>query len=97
LTTQPEPAEPPVNRRFRLTSVRACRRELAAVYAQARQDRIDWQSAARAASVLQILTRMIEGDAFEARIDALETALAERSPGLAHRNGNGHGHYAARP
>ena len=56
--------------------MRGCRRELAAVYAEARQDRLDWQSAARAASVLQILTRMIEGDAFEAQIIALERAAA---------------------
>ena len=74
--------------------MRGCRRELAAVYAEARQDRLDWQSAARAASVLQILTRMIEGDAFEARIIALEQAAAgERG----RRATNGRGCYDGHP
>ena len=94
MTAQPESAAPPRNRRFRLATVRGCRRELAAVYAEARQDRLDWQSAARAASVLQILTRMIEGDAFEARIIALEQAAAgERG----HRATNGRAYYDAHP
>ena len=94
MTAQPESAAPPRNRRFRLATVRGCRRELAAVYAEARQDRLDWQSAARAASVLQILTRMIEGDAFEARIIALEQAAAGEH---GHRATNGRGYYDAHP
>ena len=94
MTAQPESTAPLRNRRFRLATVRGCRRELAAVYAEARQDRLDWQSAARAASVLQILTRMIEGDAFEARIIALEQAAAgERG----RRATNGRGYYDAHP
>ena len=55
---------------------------------------LDWQSAARAASVLQILTRMIEGDAFEARIIALEQAAAGEH---GHRATNGRGYYDAHP
>ena len=94
MTAQPESAPPPRNRRFRLATVRGCRRELAAVYAEARQDRLDWQSAARAASVLQILTRMIEGDAFEARIIALERAAAGEH---GHRATNGRAYYDAHP
>ena len=94
MTAQPESAAPPRNRRFRLATVRGCRRELAAVYAEARQDRLDWQSAARAASVLQILTRMIEGDAFEARIIALEQAAAGEH---GHRATNGRGYHDAHP
>ena len=74
--------------------MRGCRRELAAVYAEARQDRLDWQSAARAASVLQILTRIIEGDAFEARIIALEQAAAGEH---GHRATNGRGYHDAHP
>ena len=93
LTAQPESAAPPRNRRFRLATVRGCRRELAAVYAEARQHRLDWQSAARAASVLQILTRMIEGDSFEARIIALEQAAGEHGQ----RATNGRGYYDAHP
>jgi hypothetical protein len=63
------------------------------VYAQARYEKIPWQDAARAASILQILTRMIEGDTFEQRLAALEQALAERDPG---RKPNGHAHREAR-
>ena len=88
-------AAPPRNRRFRLATVRGCRRELAALYAEARQHRLDWQSAARAASVLQILTRMIEGDSFEARITALEQVAAEQGHGR--RATNGRGYYDAHP
>ena len=70
--------------------MRGCRRELAAVYAEARNGRgLDWQEAARAASVLQILTKMLEGDDFERRIELLEAALAaddRRPPSRA----NGH-------
>ena len=90
LSAQAEPILPPVRRRFRLTSVRGCRRELAVIYAEARQARLDWQSAARAASVLQILTRMIEGDTFEDRLAALESTLAEHDRRPPSRNGHDH-------
>jgi hypothetical protein len=36
-----------------------------------------WQDAARAASILQILARMIEGGGWEERIQALEAKLAD--------------------
>jgi hypothetical protein len=53
--------------------VRSCRRELSQVYRAARVDgSMDWQDAARAASILQILVRMIEGSSFEQRLAALE-------------------------
>jgi hypothetical protein len=89
-----EPADPPASRRFRLTTARGCRAELAAVYADARNGtgKIDWADAARAASVLQTITRMIEGGEIEARLEALESAYAIRQP--ARRNG---GYHAARP
>jgi hypothetical protein len=89
-----ESADPPGGRRFRLTTARGCRAELAAVYADARNNtgKIDWADAARAASVLQILTKMIEGGEIESRLEALETAYAGRQP--ARRNG---GYHAARP
>jgi hypothetical protein len=75
-------------RRFRLTDVRGCRRELAAVYAEARNaGGLDWQAAARAARILQVLTRMIEGSTLEARIEAIEAALADHAP--AKPNGSG--------
>jgi hypothetical protein len=65
-------------RLWRLATVQSCRKELAAVYREARvHGCIDWQDAARAASILQILARMIEGSTFETRLSALEAAIAE--------------------
>ena len=90
MSAQTEPVDPPANRRFRLATVRGCRRELAAVYAEARQNRLDWQSAARAASILAILSRMIEGSELEARLDALERTLAERDQPPRRLNGGQH-------
>jgi hypothetical protein len=76
--------------RCRLTSVRGCRKELAGVYAQARNRQLDWQSAARAASVLQILTRMLEGSELEQRLAALEEALGMGPAAKAAAKVNGH-------
>jgi hypothetical protein len=84
-------------RRFRLTSVRGCRRELAAVYHEARNKAgLDWSDAARVASILQILARMIEGSDFEARLTAIETALAEQNGRPVKANGSGR-YVGARP
>jgi hypothetical protein len=89
LVEKAEPINPPARRRFRLTDVRGCKRELASIYADARnQEGIDWQDAARAASILQILARLIEGGDFEARIVVLEAAAAERKNGPAKPNGH---------
>jgi hypothetical protein len=92
-----EPTDPPGHRRFRLTTVRGCRAELASVYGDARNavGNIDWQDAARAASVLHIITRMLEGSEIEARLARLEAALAERD-GRPRPRPNGSARYAAR-
>jgi hypothetical protein len=71
-----------------LTTAAGIRKELAGVYAEARNGGgVDWQSAARAASILQILAKLIESDALERRVEALEQVLGEREPG---RRPNGH-------
>jgi hypothetical protein len=89
-------ADPRGHRRFRLTTVRGCRAELAALYTEARNKAgVDWAEAARAASVLQILSRMIEGSDIEVRIDRLEAALADRDGTRPRPNGGSR--YAARP
>jgi hypothetical protein len=94
LSAQAEPILPPGRRRFRLTSARGCRKELAGVYAEARNGTgLDWQAAARAASVLMTLVRMIEGSDFEARLEALESVLADRD---ARPPRNGHDHRGLR-
>ena len=63
-------------RLWRLASVRSVRKELSAIYREARFGKLDWQSAARAAMVLQIMAKMIEQDDIEARIAKLEEAAA---------------------
>jgi hypothetical protein len=89
LSAQAEPTRPPGRRRFRLTSARGCRKELAGVYSEARnRGGMDWQDAARAASVLMTLVRMIEGSDFEARLDRIEAALGEHDRRPQSRNGH---------
>jgi hypothetical protein len=50
----------------------------------------------RAANVLQILSRMIEGSDIERRVEALEEAVADRQDQPYRPNGGG-AHHAARP
>ena len=72
-----------------MSTVRSIRKELCDVYRAARIDKsMDWHDAARAASILQILSRMIQGSDFEDRIAALETALAEHKGKPSRSNGH---------
>ena len=72
-----------------MNTVRSIRKELADVYRAARVDKsMDWIDASRAANILAILSRMIEGSDFEARIIALETALADHRGRPAPSNGH---------
>ena len=73
--TPPSPAS--VGRLDRLSDVR---RELAAVYRQARACRMSCQDAARLASILQILGRAIEGSELEKRVRALEAGEVAPHP-----------------
>jgi len=68
------PTSPP--RVGRLTNLRAVRRELARVYVDARQGRIDPRDAARLAFVLSAMAKTLESELIERRIDALEGRLA---------------------
>lgn len=74
-TTLPTPAS--VGRLDRLGDVR---RELAAVYRQARACRMSCQDAARLASILQILARAIADSDIERRVEALEAGEAAPRP-----------------
>ncbi len=77
--------------------MRSARRELSQVYRDARVNgSMDWSDAARAASILQILAKMIEGSDFEQRLSALEGALAERQGKPTKPNGAGR-YVGARP
>jgi hypothetical protein len=77
--------------------VRGCRAELASVYGDARNavGNIDWQDAARAASVLHIIARMLEGAEIEtvsphALALSWQLAAAKSARG-SHDNARGHG------
>jgi hypothetical protein len=80
----------------RLRDIRGIRRELARCYGEAREGALSWQDAARAASVLQILGRMIEGSDFEERLAALEGAIAERDAMPVRGNGHAGAYHAPR-
>ena len=65
--------------------VRGCRLELARIHGEPRAGQMDWADGGRAASMLQILVRMLEGHEFEARLDKLEGTLSQL---------NGHDRYS---
>ena len=56
----------------RLDTLPRCRRELARLYRDARAGKTDAQTAARLASIVAIIARLIEGGELEARLAALE-------------------------
>jgi hypothetical protein len=56
----------------RLDTLPRCRRELARLYRDARLDKTDAQTAARLASIVAIIARLIEGGELEERLAALE-------------------------
>jgi hypothetical protein len=84
--------------KVRLADFRSVRGELGRVYRACVARELTWDDGRAAAVILARIGAMDEAAGFEARLAALETALAERDAGLAHRNGNGHGHdhYAPR-
>jgi len=55
------------------------RHEMAAVYREARNGKIDLAAATRLVYMLQALGRIIEGSELEARIEALEAAQGENN------------------
>ena len=48
---------------------------------------MDWNDASRAAYILHLLAKMIEGSSFEQRIEALEQAAAQDQPAGRRANG----------
>ena len=80
------PADPPPERtcperarRHRLDTVPRCRREVARLYAEARQGKLDAQTATRLASIVALAARMIEGAELEERIAKLERQEESRA------------------
>lgn len=64
--------------RLRLGTVRECRRELAKVYAEARNGDIEMSDATRLAYLLTSLANMIRDSEMEDRIAALESEVRLR-------------------
>ena len=62
----------------RLDILPHCRREVARLYAEARQGRLDAQTASRLANIVALAARMIEGAELEERIAKLERQEDER-------------------
>lgn len=71
-TASPTPAP----RVGRLDTLPRCRRELARLYRDARGGLLDAQTAARLASIIAIIGRLIEGGELEERLAALEEQQA---------------------
>ena len=63
---------PPKPRRARLETLPGCRRELAKLYGEAREGKLEAQTATRLASLIAMIARLIEGAELEARIAKLE-------------------------
>jgi hypothetical protein len=71
------PEDPPsAPRRHRLDTLPRCRREVARLYAEAREGKLDAQTATRLASIVALAARMIEGAELEERIAKLERQKA---------------------
>ncbi|MGB9428967.1 MAG: hypothetical protein WCC11_03680 [Gammaproteobacteria bacterium] len=70
----------PIPRRYRLTSLRAVRRELASVYWSAKDGTVELADATKLTFILGTLARVITDGDLEMRLDALEEmeALNER-------------------
>lgn len=70
---------PPRSKSLPLTKMGHIRYEMAAVYREARNGKIDLGDATRLVFILQALGRIIEGSELEARIEALEAAQGENN------------------
>lgn len=70
------PAEPTA-KQIKLVTVMDCKREMARVYRDSRQGRIDIQDGTRLVYMLAQIGKLIEVSEFEKRIEALEKAQHE--------------------
>ena len=77
LAVSPQPRGPYVGR---LDSLPRVRRELAKLYREARQGRLDIGDATRLAYVLQVIAKILEGSELERRLELLEAQSASSDP-----------------
>ena len=76
-----QPAPTPSRRRLRLTTVGGVRREMAAVYTDARSGRLDPTAASKLTYMLTSIAKVMEVSDFEARIAALEAGRSQQQQG----------------
>ena len=69
--------QPPL-RKIDLRDANAMRRELAAVYREARSGRIPAAEATKLAHILEVMRRMHEASELEARLEQLERVAVQR-------------------
>ena len=69
------PPPPPLPKVVRLDTLQSVRKELAKVYRDARQKRIDTVAASRLGFLLVSLAKLIEQSEIERRVETLETVL----------------------
>lgn len=72
LVVAAEKYRPAHHRRFKLTSLRAVRREIAAVYAEARNGQMALADACRYAYILSSLAKVMESADLETRLKRIE-------------------------
>jgi hypothetical protein len=93
----PRPRRPHRRTRIKLETLGDVKRELAAVYREARAPggTLDWQDCGRAANTLHILARLIEGSEIEQRLAEIERRLDDEDPctQLGRRRPNGQGRH----
>jgi hypothetical protein len=70
----PAPRQP-AERRPRLDTLSKVRRELALLYFEARQHRLDVLDASRLGNLLAVIARVLEGSELERRLEAVEERL----------------------
>jgi hypothetical protein len=63
---------------LRLDSLAGVRREMVALYAEAKRGDRDVADASKLANILSLIGRLIEGGEMEHRVDQLEKLLVER-------------------
>jgi predicted transcriptional regulator len=71
-----KPGTPPY-KRVTLSEARHVRAELAKLYREARQGKVDVTDASKLANMLQILYRIIEGSDLEKRLEEIEKEVRE--------------------
>jgi hypothetical protein len=76
-----DPITPPPLPRVRLDSLAAVRRELARLYTEAKHGHRNASDASKLGNILALISRILEGEPLERRLEELEKALAERQPG----------------